>query len=364
MNHAENLPNHRYLIKKCGHQELGSQDERGGKAKRGRYLLIQKGFLSFLPYLSETNLNDAAIIEIDPVFKLGGVVPPNTYCMWIYHNSKVVGDQNNGRNEHRIYLSRKLDAGQLFQGDIVVFRRNFDQTRRDEGDADPEPSKNSSFRFYFDWLRPEVDKEAWELCNKILTQKRSSNTSVFYDGSLKFFEDHIVSNQSQGIAVDKKVTETVKEINKNSSANGDPLAAMSKLFTTGPIFRNFVMANYGNNCAVTQECIVYEDLNNLEAAHIHPKCHGGTYLPQNGIAMRRDVHWAFDKGMFYIDPHKLTVCVHDDIKSSYLGRYDGVVIKPLLPGFEPRPEFLEYHKNNIYGLFKSSGSLAKAQATP
>lgn len=45
---------------------------------------------------------------------------------------------------------------------------------------------------------------------------------------------------------------------------------------------------------------------NLEAAHIWPRSHKGLYLPSNGIALCRDMHWAFDKGMFTVDDN-LTV---------------------------------------------------------
>ena len=60
---------------------------------------------------------------------------------------------------------------------------------------------------------------------------------------------------------------------------------------------------------------------NLEAAHIWPRSHKGLYLPSNGIALCRDMHWAFDKGMFTIgDDFK--VIVHPDVESDYLQQYN------------------------------------------
>ena len=60
---------------------------------------------------------------------------------------------------------------------------------------------------------------------------------------------------------------------------------------------------------------------NLEVAHIWPRSHQGLYLPSNGIALCRDMHCAFDKGMFTIDDN-LKVIVHPDVDSEYLKKYD------------------------------------------
>ena len=49
----------------------------------------------------------------------------------------------------------------------------------------------------------------------------------------------------------------------------------------------------------------------MEAAHIKPKSHGGLYLPNNGMALCRDLHWAFDKGFFTIDDDYDYVIVPD-----------------------------------------------------
>lgn len=67
----------------------------------------------------------------------------------------------------------------------------------------------------------------------------------------------------------------------------------------------------------TGNVIQYKSFMNLEAAHIWPRSHKGLYLPSNGIALCRDMHWAFDKGMFTIgDDFK--VIVHPDVESDYL----------------------------------------------
>ena len=71
------------------------------------------------------------------------------------------------------------------------------------------------------------------------------------------------------------------------------------------------------------------DLFNLEAAHIKPQAHQGTFLPCNGIAMCRDMHFAFDKGFFCIsDDYR--VIVSEKLKGNWFyEEYNGKYWCPL-----------------------------------
>lgn len=83
-------------------------------------------------------------------------------------------------------------------------------------------------------------------------------------------------------------------------------------------------------------------------------------MGSNGIALCRDMHWAFDKGMFTIgDDFK--VIVHPDVESDYLQQYNNKSLYiPENAFFRPDINNLHYHQTHIYGLFKTSGSLVKA----
>ena len=123
---------------------------------------------------------------------------------------------------------------------------------------------------------------------------------------------------------------------------------------------NFILTGYKQKCAITGNVIQYKSFMNLEAAHIWPRSHKGLYLPSNGIALCRDMHWAFDKGMFTIgDDFK--VIVHPDVESDYLQQYNNKSLYiPENAFFRPDINNLHYHQTHIYGLFKTSGSLVKA----
>lgn len=120
------------------------------------------------------------------------------------------------------------------------------------------------------------------------------------------------------------------------------------------------MTGYKNRCAITGNVIRYGSFMNLEAAHIWPRSHKGLYLPSNGIALCRDMHWAFDKGMFTVDDN-LKVIVHPEVESDYLKQYNNKTLYiPENAFFRPDINNLRYHQTHIYGLFKTAGSLVKA----
>ena len=117
-------------------------------------------------------------------------------------------------------------------------------------------------------------------------------------------------------------------------------------------FRELVTFFYEYKCAVTETVINYKELYNLEAAHIIPDSHRGPSHPKNGLALNRDMHWAFDKGFFTIsDDYK--VVVHEKVKSlPILSSIQGK--KLYLPRDErARPSLLslDYHRRNIFGIF-------------
>jgi putative restriction endonuclease len=66
-------------------------------------------------------------------------------------------------------------------------------------------------------------------------------------------------------------------------------------------FRKVLFREYGEVCIASGECISGGSAgSNLDAAHIMPVELGGTDDPRNGLILSKDLHWAFDKGLFGI----------------------------------------------------------------
>ena len=323
-----------YYLKKCRRQELGSVDS-DGKTQRGRYLLTSKDVLSFFPPLTQTQLNDSALLPIIPLYS-----GKKIYCNYVYHNDKYHGSQaKNPRDEYRIYLNKELEENTLLfkENDIVIFRQ--------ENIVENEIMQTV---YLMDLVR-EDNSSYYKKLNAIIENSPLREGYGLYCGNIFDFEANVSESifSRVPILIDQSVT---KKIISNSAD------AIAKLFNEVS-FRDFVMTGYDNLCAITGTAINYRSFTNLEAAHIKPKSHGGLFLPNNGIALSRDLHWAFDKGFFTLD-NDFRVKIHPEITSEYLRKYDRQQIRiPSDTFFAPNLDNVRYHQENVYGLFLKSGRL-------
>jgi hypothetical protein len=330
----------RYYLKKCGHQELGSVKD--GKPQRGRYLLtsMNHDVLEMFPPLSETQLNDSAILPIIPLYS-----GKKVYCNYVYHNDKFHGSTAaHPRNEYRIYLNKALEEDKLLfnEDDIVVIRAT--NITEDE---------ESQTVYYLDYIKNN-GTALYDKLNKIISDYPINGGYGIYDGNIPEFEEKvtkIVNPDDCVVEIDETVTRKIA--NSTDSLDSNSIASLFNAVS----FRDFIMVGYENLCAVTGTVIRYDSYMNLEAAHIKPKSHGGLFLPNNGMALCRDLHWAFDKGFFTLDDD-LKVVVHPKISSEYLNSFNGKQIRvPKDQFFVPDLENVKYHRENVYGLFLTTGKL-------
>jgi len=319
-----------YYIKKLGRQEMGSPTPEG-KISRGRYLYIPKETNGFFPHLSTTELNDKLILPI---------IKPNSnskvYCKFVYHNSKFHDtDEGIPRNEFRIYLNKNIDPDRSFfmPEDILVFTKTEIESEID--------------LYQIHLLREKDDK--YEFLEQIISDSDLKGNHAIFDDQIDFIEANLIQNDETETIVPAEI---VKEIESDQVEE----TKGAKLFNSVS-FRDFVLLGYQYKCAISNQVIAYNKLMNLQAAHIKPKAHSGSFLPCNGIALSQDLHWAFDKGMFTInDDYK--VIVHDEIDSNLLKQYENQIINlPIEDFFKPDKTFLKHHRDKIFGLFKHSGSI-------
>ena len=336
---------HRYYLKKLGSQELGSPKyypDGTVKISRGRYIYISKDNDGFFPFLSETVLNDKAFIQLSMPFS------SELFYAWFgYHNSRqidTVYTDGLGRNEMRLYLNSQVDDDKRYfhPGEIVVFEKVI---------------VNES-TVYVVHIFSQAQQE-YALLNSMIPSRKGF---ALVDDPLDF------------LSTTRQVSTTTAEINdsvlnlietsqrdlieEENMADEEEISLGAGLFNS-VTFRDFVMQAYGYKCAVTRRVLRCGDLNNLEAAHIRPRAHNGLYLPCNGIALSRDMHFAFDKGFFTVDDH-YKIVVHPNVlqTDSYLNEYNGQELSlPRQDYFKPRIEYLHYHQDNIYGSFRQIRSI-------
>jgi hypothetical protein len=103
-----------YLVKRLQHQELGSVNGPNDNPARGRYLYIANNpdFLSHLPFLSQTILNDYRILTLIPLYKN---YFERNYCTFVYHNDRFHGVGMEG-NQEMYTESIRIDSSKIING--------------------------------------------------------------------------------------------------------------------------------------------------------------------------------------------------------------------------------------------------------
>jgi hypothetical protein len=342
-----------YYIKKLGRQEMGSPDA-DGRIHRGRYIYLSKDVGDFFPHLSTTILNDTLVLPMMMPFSDSKI-----YAKFVYHNSKYFPGVSTGapRNEFRIYLNNALDNNKEFfhVDDIVVIEKITTKSSNRE---------DIGFVYSTNLFSPE---DAHYPClEQIIEDSPLGGQNAIFEGDLNFIPSPVINDET-GVAITDEILAVVQEeqqellsaIEKDFPvAEAEPVEDIRGAHLFNSIsFRDFVLYAYGYKCAITGRSIRYKTLNNLEAAHIQPKAQAGTFLPCNGLALCRDMHWAFDKGFITITDD-YTVLVHDEVKTTILSEIDGKrIVVPDDPYFQPEKKFLKHHRENIFGLFVHSGAI-------
>lgn len=324
-----------YYIKELNSHELGFR--KGIPNKAGRYIYVTKLYGDFFPSLSKTVTNDNVLLPIIPPFSDSKV-----YSTFVYHNDKYTRVEGT-RDEYRLYLNCGIDPDRNFfkPRDIVVFER----------------IEISEMLPLYRLYRFEETDANYGVLKQILSQSKITKTHAFVN-ELSFLHKSNIKEEDLNVVIPGEIIDDIGQQQKeilNSDDNIEDIRG-ANLFNSIS-FRDFVLHAYNYKCAITGKSILYKNLSNLEAAHIQPKAQAGTFLPCNGLALCRDMHWAFDKGFITISDD-YTIVVHDEVKNTILKEFDGKkIFIPKDPYFQPERKFLKHHRENIFGLFVYSGSI-------
>lgn len=115
-------------------------------------------------------------------------------------------------------------------------------------------------------------------------------------------------------------------------------------------FRIGVLQNFNKACVVSGRTLVAANgASGVDAAHIVPVARNGPDDIRNGIALSKDLHWAFDNGLIAIDSG--IVIISDFVKSEesndYLQEFAGTTIARA-NNFQTSTEAFVWHKENIF----------------
>lgn len=334
-----------YYLHKAGHQELGSIGA-DGKPQRGRYFLISKSCLDFFPHLSSVVLNDKALLTVIAMFP--NKQSEKIICTLDFHNQRHAEINywgNNPRDEIRFYLNNSIDPDLYYKtGDIVVFEK----VETFDGDS-----------IYSLTRIPQSNPNYSALDTIIKDYTASRGGHALFKGELDFIkkptltENEIITVSDKAAAVINQVSDDLVHKEEENNEVTEIENIMGASFFNNNSFRDFVLNAYDYRCAITRKVIRYKDYINLEAAHVKPNAHDGKYLPCNGIALSRDLHFAFDKGFFTIDEDHRVLVAPELEGEEFYNEFNGCdVYVPKIDFFRPHPIFLQYHRDNIYRSFK------------
>lgn len=123
-------------------------------------------------------------------------------------------------------------------------------------------------------------------------------------------------------------------------------------------FRAAVIGSYENRCGISGLGLVHDPEHRspqyeVQAAHIIPVAAGGRDTVDNGLALNRSIHWAFDLGMLWIataDQLRIRVSdeVHGDRRNQWLRSFDGQRLRiPKDSRLHPSNEAINWHAQNV-----------------
>ncbi len=127
---------------------------------------------------------------------------------------------------------------------------------------------------------------------------------------------------------------------------------LTKLKARDTAFRKKLIQTYGPTCLASGELMeAPSGIFNIDAAHIVPVKAGGTDDIRNGLLLSKDIHWAFDKGLFSITNNYSIVLSEFARVSEHaeaIKRVAGVEMQFGDAALRPHENALAWHRKNIF----------------
>ena len=118
-------------------------------------------------------------------------------------------------------------------------------------------------------------------------------------------------------------------------------------------FARQVKLAYKNKCAISGLSLKNGGGKpEVEAAHIRPVRDGGPDTVRNGLALSHTLHWMFDRGLISIADDYSILVSHNKVPKETADRLllaERRILLPDNPQARPHPEYLQYHREEIYG---------------
>jgi hypothetical protein len=352
-------------IRKLNKQELAYSGGTPGRA-RGQYLLVSKLLSGFFPPLTQTVLNDTQLLRIIP-----SALSSSVWARLVYHNDKYHGSTaKNPRNEIRLYLNNEINPANSFMIDDFIIILPIICENGFEGDK---------VFFKIIHVSPISHPTEHMVMTKVITQRhkivrlKSSPIDLrpyIANVDCETLEaDTLITSDVENVVLEKP--ETLFSLEKKSEEKERPGRTMG---VNERAIRDVIFKLCDYKCAVTGMGMYWQDgaktakstRTTVEGAHIQPDANGGPYIPQNVIPLRKDIHLAFDRGLFTIEKDCVTIKVHKNLLRTSVSSDVSEIIayhgKPLkIPSvISLGSQYVNFHSKTIFGSFITGKSIRKS----
>ncbi|MCH9019610.1 MAG: HNH endonuclease [Proteobacteria bacterium] len=116
-------------------------------------------------------------------------------------------------------------------------------------------------------------------------------------------------------------------------------------------FARHVKMAYDDTCAITGIKLINGGGGaEVQAAHIRPVAAKGPDSVRNGVALSGTIHWMFDRGLISVDDNYTILMARDQVPDTItrLMNADGRLRPPRIPELSPHPQFLRFHREEVF----------------
>jgi putative restriction endonuclease len=114
-----------------------------------------------------------------------------------------------------------------------------------------------------------------------------------------------------------------------------------------------VVVAYKHTCALTGYRLTTLEMESIvDAAHIHEFKDSRNNVPQNGLALTKNAHWQFDRGLWSLDDNYRVIVnkerfIEDGVPGLRLADFEGrSVFLPSDPKFWPGHKYISWHREH------------------
>jgi hypothetical protein len=201
------------------------------------------------------------------------------------------------------------------------------------------------------WSEPKINTDS--LREKLSFIKDKTNPGLAFHASIiKITEDDYKTiNGTENEELDNEYLEIETEsMDSNPPDFENPKFTHAKIKKRSKVFSQKVKENYNFSCAICRRRRFANGNPEVESAHIFSRKHNGPNIPQNGLALCKFHHWAFDNGLFSIaDDYSIlvseTIAINPEKRKEYeeITAFEGKKINPPKVAF-PHKKFLKKHR--------------------